>query len=327
MLFSVLQKRIEKYVQSLSRPTTPRHLSDNFRELDEASRDRLKQSLVQNCFQKKMSTQDDRSDLLDHLYRRTVFDRLLIIPWLDQTKPLKGANILEIGCGTGASTVALAEQGARVTAIDLESDSLAVAQERCEIYGVKVRFVEANATAVRKLFPDEHFDFIIFYASLEHMTHEERIAAMSNTWRMLTKGDLWCVIDAPNRLWYYDGHTSLLPFFMWLPDDLAFEYSRFSPRKGFFQKYRDMGEAPIHDFLRSGRGVSFHEFELAMAPIEELNIISDLASYRRKKSFIYWLYWQKKYARYSSFLSKADQKASKGFNEVTLDIIIRKDST
>jgi len=64
-----------------------------------------------------------------------------------------------------------------------------------------------------------------------------------------------------------------------------------------------------------------------MAPIEELNIISDLASYRRKKSFIYWLYWQKKYARYSSFLSKAHQKASKWFNEVTLDIIIRKDRT
>lgn len=335
MRFSALQKRIEKYAQSLSRPTPPHHLSKNFREIDEPSCNRLKQSLVQNYFKKQraasgedyLSTQVGRSDLLDHLYRRTVLDRLLVIPWLDQAKPLKGSNVLEIGCGTGASTVAFAEQGASVTAVDVENDSLAVAQERCEIYGVEACIVEANATVVRELFPDEHFDFIIFYASLEHMIHGERIAAMRDTWHMLTKGDLWCVVEAPNRLWYYDGHTSLLPFFMWLPNDLAFEYSKFSPRTSFSQAYRDLGEGSMHDFLRSGRGVSFHEFELAMAPIEELDIISDLASYRRKKSFIYWLYWQKNYARYSSFLSKAHQKASKGFNEITLDIIIRKDGT
>lgn len=83
----------------------------------------------------------------------------------------------------------------------------------------------------------------------------------------------------------------------------------------------------MHDFFRSGRGVSFHEFELAIAPIEELDIISDLASYMRKKSFIYWFYWQKEYARYSSSLSKTHQKASKGFNEMILNIIIRKGRT
>jgi 2-polyprenyl-3-methyl-5-hydroxy-6-metoxy-1,4-benzoquinol methylase len=333
MRFSAVQKRIERYAQSLSRPTPPHHLSKNFREIDEPSCNRLEQSLVQNYFEKQraargedyLSTEVGRNDLLDHLYRRTASDRLLVVPWLDQAKPLKGSDILEIGCGTGASTVALAEQGARVTAVDVENDSLAVAQERCEIYGVEARVVEANATMVRELFPGEHFDFIIFYASLEHMIHGERIAAMRDTWQMLTRGDLWCVVEAPNRLWYYDGHTSLLPFFMWLPDNLAFEYSQFSPRTSFSHAYRDMDEASMQDFLRSGRGVSFHEFELAMAPIEELDIISDLASYRRKKSIIYWLYWQKNYARYSSFLSKAHKKASKGFNEKSLDIIIRKE--
>lgn len=332
-MFSALQKRIEKYALSLSRPTPPHHLLENFREIDEPSCNRLKQVLAQNYFKEQrafsgedyLSTEVGRSDLLNHLYRRTIFDRLVIIPWLDQAKPLEGSYVLEIGCGTGASTVALAEQGAHVTAIDVESDSLAVAQERCEIYGVNARFVEANATVVSELFPNEHFDFIIFYASLEHMTHEERITSMRDTWHVLKKGDLWCVIEAPNRLWYYDHHTSLLPFFMWLPNDLALEYSRFSPRTSFSHSFQDTSEASLHDFLRLGRGVSFHEFELAMAPVEELNIISDLASYRRKKSFFYWLYWKKKYARYSSFLSKTHQKASKGFNETTLDIIIRKD--
>src|SRR5215471_7815958 len=36
-------------------------------------------------------------------------DRVAIIPWLDRTRPLRSSRILEVGCGRGASTVALAE--------------------------------------------------------------------------------------------------------------------------------------------------------------------------------------------------------------------------
>jgi hypothetical protein len=73
--------------------------------------------------------------------------------------------------------------------------------------------------------------------------------------------------------------------------------------------------------------VSFHEFELAIAPIKELNIVSDLSSYRRKRNVFYWLHWKMNDARYSSFLSKVHPAASNGFNERTLNIIIKKDET
>src|SRR5947209_16094325 len=36
-------------------------------------------------------------------------DRFAVIPWLDRTRPLRSSRILEVGCGRGASTVALAE--------------------------------------------------------------------------------------------------------------------------------------------------------------------------------------------------------------------------
>ena len=45
-------------------------------------------------------------------------DRVAVIPWLDRTRPLRGSRILEVGCGRGASTVALAEQGAELIALD-----------------------------------------------------------------------------------------------------------------------------------------------------------------------------------------------------------------
>jgi 2-polyprenyl-3-methyl-5-hydroxy-6-metoxy-1,4-benzoquinol methylase len=210
----------------------------------------LRNNYFARCPEGYLSTEWGRNDLENHLYRRLKMDRNIIIPWLDQSRLLRNSSVLEIGCGTGCSTVALAEQGAKVTAIDVDECSLIVASERCQAHGLDVSFAHANATEVNRLFSDRHFNYIIFYASLEHMTIEERMSAMRATWGMLSDGDLWCVIETPNRLWYHDGHTSLLPFYMWLPDELAFEYSRFSPRNNYRELYRDYTDESKLYFLR-----------------------------------------------------------------------------
>jgi len=75
--------------------------------------------------------------------------------------------------------------------------------------------------------PTDNFNFIIFYASLEHMT------SLVNAWSLLSNNGVLCVIEAPNRLWYFDSHTSGLPFYYWLPDEIAIKYSRFSSRRKF----------------------------------------------------------------------------------------------
>ena len=51
----------------------------------------------------------DAPDLRAHVRERLESDRRLVVPWLDDAKPLHGQQILEIGCGTGSSTIALAE--------------------------------------------------------------------------------------------------------------------------------------------------------------------------------------------------------------------------
>jgi S-adenosylmethionine-dependent methyltransferase len=264
--------------------------------------------------------------LQDHLYRRLDASRNTVIPWLSSAKPLSGSRILEIGCGTGSSTVALAEQGADVTGVDVLESSLVVAKDRCEVYDLGVKFHCANATEVHKLFVGQHFDFIIFFASLDHMTHNERMVAMKNTWDMLSPGSLWCVIETPNRLWYYDGHTSHLPFYLWLPDDLAFLYSRFSPRKGFRDLYREVDDAWKLDFLRRGRGVSFHEFELTMKRAEELDVVSSLPIFLRRQNLLRRVLWMLTGNRgFESFLMQCGPKIHTGFYQNSLDLIIRKD--
>jgi 2-polyprenyl-3-methyl-5-hydroxy-6-metoxy-1,4-benzoquinol methylase len=304
----------------------PKSISKNFKQIDKSGFDVIKTSLEKNYFSESyMETKQGQDDLSEHLFKRLEWDRRLVAPWLNSAKLLKGAQILEIGCGTGSSTVSLAEQGANVTAIDILEKSLAVAKERCRIYGLDVEFHQANAIEAQKMFMDRHFDFIVFYASLEHMTLDERLQAMQSTWDMLSPGGLWCVIESPNRLWYYDSHTSLLPFYHWLPDDLALRYARFSPRDNFREPFKEATLESQLAFLRMGRGISFHEFELAMKPAKELNIVSCMWLYNRKRNPLIWLKWRFSMEhQYDKLLSRICPAVDKGFLQPWLDLIIKK---
>lgn len=308
----------------------PGRIKANFRTIDKQQVDLIERSLRNNYFGRcpdgYLSTDWGKNDLEDNLSRRLDTDRNLIIPWLDEAGPLRDASILEIGCGTGCSTVALAEQGAKVTAIDVDESSLIVANERCRAYGLDVDFVQANATEVKRLFSGRHFDYIIFYASLEHMTLEERLSAMRVTWDSLADGALWCVIETPNRLWYYDEHTSRLPFHMWLPDELAFAYSRFSPRVNYRELYREYTDESKLHFLRRGRGVSFHEFELAMKPVGALKIKGSLNVTERRRGLLGLM--KRRFSneyRYLSLLRRIAPGLHEGFLQSFLYLIIEKD--
>jgi S-adenosylmethionine-dependent methyltransferase len=83
------------------------------------------------------------------------------------------------------------------------------------------------------------------------------------------------VAETPNRLLPWDWHSSRLPFFNQLPDELAIRYVDRSPRADYvaeIQAARERGEdAALMELTRQGRGVSYHEFELALdAPLERL---------------------------------------------------------
>lgn len=306
------------------------HLAANFRTIDKAKLGLIESSLRRHYFVRfpddYLSSDWGKNDLENHLYRRLDSDRNMIVPWLDAARSLRNATILEIGCGTGCSTVALAEQGAAVTAIDVDANSIVVARERCRAYELEVNFAHANATEVHELFAGRNFDYIIFYAALEHMTLEERMSAMRATWQMLRAGGLWCVMDTPNRLWYFDAHTSLLPFHMWLPDELAFEYSRFSPRPNYRERYREYTDEAKLDFLRRGRGVSFHEFELTMKPLKTLRIKSSLNTTSNRPGVLSFLKWRRSNEyRYISLLRRIAPEVHEGFLQSSLYLIIEKD--
>jgi 2-polyprenyl-3-methyl-5-hydroxy-6-metoxy-1,4-benzoquinol methylase len=307
----------------------------NHRTIDAASIKVLQQSLTDNYFKHLfpeglayLESATGRADMQQHLDGRLVRDRFDYIPWLANSIDLATAEILEIGAGTGASTIALAEQGARVTAVDVDRGSLKVAFDRVQLYGLsdRVNFVERNAADLGAVLQSKSFDLIIFFAALEHMTHAERITAMSNTWQSLKSGSMWCILETPNRLWYYDDHTSMMPFYHWLDDELAFDYSKFSPRAPFNRSFRNRTAESLADFRRHGRGVSFHEFDLTLGAASGLDVVSCLNEFRVAHNPAYLVKrWLLDDLRYEKKIRKLHpERLHPGFFKSWLDMIIRK---
>jgi len=64
---------------------------------------------------------------------------------LEQLKLPKGAAILDVGCGTGRHSVALAQQGYCVTGIDLSEHMLEKARARAAEANAQVAFIQTDA--------------------------------------------------------------------------------------------------------------------------------------------------------------------------------------
>jgi S-adenosylmethionine-dependent methyltransferase len=287
----LLKDVLARLRQTLITPPVPAPLRARHRTFSAADRTQLETGLRERYLAARppgyLGSDAGRKDLADHLEGRLEKDRCYIIPWLDSLGGLEGRHVLEIGSGTGASTLAMAEQGARVEAVDIDGPSLEIAELRCRLHGLEsqVRVSIANAADLpESLARPASYDLVVFYASLEHMTQEERLSAIATTWPLVKPGGHWCIVGTPNRLWHFDYHTSFLPFYFWLPDDLAYAYSSRSPRGGFNDRYRPPAdEAGRLDFLRRGRGVSYHEFEIALDGFEGINFPRGLAAHHRHR--------------------------------------------
>ena len=172
-----------------------------------------------------------------------------------------------------------------MTALDVHREALAVAELRCRAHGLtNVSFVEANAQDLARIFPDGAFDMIVFFAVLEHMTLDEREASLQAAWRVLGPGKFLSLTETPNRLWFYDGHTAHMPFFHWLPDELAFRYSSLSPRYPFNTQFRELSPEAMLAFRREGRGFSFHELDLALGRDSAYRVVSDQVAFIARRN-------------------------------------------
>jgi S-adenosylmethionine-dependent methyltransferase len=317
---NILKKKFKKTFYS-----APRKMQQKYTEFTKEQLDELTESLKKNYLDRgntksELSSYEYNAAINGQLHERLSYNRNRIAPWLNSVKDLNGAHVLEIGCGTGISTLALTEQGAKVVGVDVDQGALEVAKDRMKIAGYEAELHHVNGDEIYDSFKEKKFDFIIYYAVLEHMTVTERLASLKQAWDMLPEDAFLAIIETPNRLWYYDSHTAALPFYDWLPDDLAFYYSKFSDRKNFKDSYRELDDEQLMKFARWGRGASYHEFELAIAPLKELNVVSSLVKFE-KTAFLKFGF---KGLKYIKFLRSLNKKLHKGFCYPYLDIVLKK---
>jgi len=251
----------------------------------------------------------------DHVSGRLERARQQIVPWVSSYVKLAGTTVFEIGCGTGSSTVAFAEQGAFVLASDVHEASLEVARARLKGHGLSAQCILHDGM------PDGAPDVILMYAVLEHMTLQERLAAISAAWTSLKPGGFIVVVETPNRLWFDDQHTSLENFFHWLPDDLALKYAASTSRAEFNEIVTPT------QLVRHGRGVSFHDFEVAMGvSASELPVVSCLTEWIRQQTKSHRVESNVLRRRYERILQEIRPDLHQGFCLEYLDLLLKKSS-
>lgn len=277
-------------------------------------------------------------DLDDHVFRRYSECERHLVPWMARAGTLAGASVVEIGCGTGSSTAALAPNVAHIQAYDIAPASVDAAQRRLAILGLSERaacycvepqcllttmVAKAPAVTTSGGCSRPGVDIVLIYAVLEHQTVPERLETLSACWDLLRPGGMLVVADTPNRLIYWDAHTSELPFFHMLPDSVALPYASRSPRAGLRESIADVlpkGEARAAEVLaRWGRGVSYHEFELALGGLTNLVVLDGFAP-----EMLEWLGLSVEEQLLIDYWKRKPIPVPIGFARKTIDVILRK---
>lgn len=101
----------------------------------------------------------------------------------------RGRKVLDLGCGPGWITRRYAQAGARVTAVDLTSQALALARQWLDSEGLNADLRQADAESLP--FADHTFDWVSCDGVLHHTPGTEK--GLAEIYRVLAPGGGACI--------------------------------------------------------------------------------------------------------------------------------------
>ena len=147
-------------------------------------------------FDKAATTYDQSftNTLIGKLQRNLVYE--VVSKHLYQIK-----NILEINCGTGEDAIWLAKKGIEVTATDISTEMIFIANSKKNLKNLN--FIHADINTISEQFSDKKFDLVFSnFGGLNCLNIDELSNFLNSVSTILSeKGKLILVIMPKNTLW------------------------------------------------------------------------------------------------------------------------------
>ena len=200
----------------------------------------------------------------------------LIIDTLRRYAPdfqVKGADVLDVGCGDAGALIAFAEQGARCAGIECFDTSLERGRLRAADHGVTVDLRKGVAESIP--YPDSSFDLVMLDNVLEHVN--DRPLTLREVKRVLKPGGLlYMVTPKPFSLYslWNDPHYDLAGLVL-MPRRMQIWY--FEKVRGGGEGTYDVGVIPTRRAVRKLLGEA--GFRITVSPRELwINYLRDRVS-------------------------------------------------
>ena len=182
------------------------------------------------------------------------------IPGFAEFERWSGKKVLEIGCGIGTDTMNFARAGAEVTAVDLSSESLKIAQKRAEVFNLadRINFYEVNAEKLSDFIPSQKYDLVYSFGVIHHSPHPEKIIREIKE-NFVEKGSAFKLMvynrDSWKVLWMILGYGKGQ---FWKKDELIARYSEAQTGCPVTYSYT---KKTIGDLLGDGFKITKSEYE------------------------------------------------------------------
>lgn len=137
------------------------------------------------------------------------------LPFLARFFDVQNARVLEIGAGRGGKGIAYAQDGMRITSLDVDVDALSAGATAARRTGVTLNFLAGDGA--RLPFPANAFDAVLLDSVIEHVA--DPYALLRECHRVLRRDGIVFVVFPP----FYgplSGHIDdfiLIPWFHLLP--------------------------------------------------------------------------------------------------------------
>ncbi len=121
--------------------------------------------------------------------------RSVVLSMVDKLRLPESSHVLEVGCGAGSTSVALARRGYKVTAVDTVDDMIHLTRQAVDRAGLGTSVETTSADICQLSFPEQQFDLVLAVGVIPWL--EQPGNAISELYRVVKRGG-YVILTAAN---------------------------------------------------------------------------------------------------------------------------------